>query len=76
VKKDKAETYIVEIPIAGSMSIDVTAESEADAIEIAWKIFNNEGPEPFDVEWEVLNKITEGNVTHAPVNDVRVEKVK
>lgn len=67
--------YIVTIPIAGSISFEVEAEDEAGAKEAAWDLFGDEGPEAGQLEWELLDHIVEGNVLHAPCNDVTVEEV-
>lgn len=74
VKKIKAE-YLVSIPVAGAIHVTVTAASEAEAKEAAWDKINEEGESAGDVEWEFMDHITEGNVCHAPLNDIEVSKV-
>jgi len=61
--------YSVEIPIAGSMTIEVEADSEESAIEAGWARFHEEGPDAFDVSWEALSHVTNGNVCSAPCNE-------
>lgn len=67
--------YIVEIPIAGSMAITVTAASEDEAKAAAWDRFNESGGDDFEIQWEALDSITEGNVCHAPLHSVDVCKM-
>ena len=61
--------YYVHIPIVGSITTEVDAESEKDAIEMAWTRYNEAGSDGFDVEWEATDKIVTGNVLHAPLNE-------
>ena len=68
--------FSVSIPIAGAMHIAVTADSGADAIAAAWARFEEEGPKAaHEIEWEAFEKIAEGNVLHAPHNEVEVSDV-
>lgn len=55
--------YIVDVPIAGYVSVDVEAENEEEAIEKAFKsddltLGNCE-------EWEAFYSLCEGNVLNA-----------
>lgn len=71
--------YLVEIPIAGRMAIEVDATSKDAAKEAAWdKINAHEGdPEELgELEWEYLDIIAEGNCCHAPCNEVGVMEVR
>lgn len=68
--------WIVSLPIAGSMSIEVEGENKEKAIECAWKHFNENGSESFDLEWEAFDKIAEGNVLHAPQNEAEATPCK
>jgi hypothetical protein len=54
--------YLVSIPLAGSVRIEVEAESEEQAREAAWEQYSENGPDDFDVEWEAFERITSGNV--------------
>ena len=70
--------YIVSIPIAGAIHVEVEAESQDEAIQEAWDRVN-EASEPEDVgelEWEYMNHITTGNVCHAPLNDIEANRVR
>lgn len=64
-----AMRFIVSIPITGAISCELEAESESDALAKAWDKYNDEGAEPFEVEWEATSHVTTGNVTHAFLND-------
>jgi hypothetical protein len=66
--------YVVQIPIAGSVTFEVEAEDKDAALAAAWAQIN-EGAEG-EVEWEYLDSINKGNVCHAPLNEVRVSKVR
>lgn len=61
--------FSVEIPITGSIGIEVEASSKEEALEKAWELYA-EGWEGsgFEVYWEALEKVTEGNVCHARCN--------
>lgn len=67
-------TYTVSIPIAGAIHVQVEAKSESEAKERAWEKINEEAGDAGDVEWEFFDVITEGNVSHAPLNEVGVSK--
>lgn len=73
--KKKTE-YLVSIPIAGAIHLTVEASSEEEAKDAAWEKLNEEGESAGDVEWEYMDHLTEGNVCHAPLNDIEVSKVK
>lgn len=69
----------VSVPIAGSFTVEVSADDEAGAIEAAWdKINDIEGaPEKVGhVEWEFHEKIVEGNVCHVSMTEPQVEEAK
>jgi hypothetical protein len=68
------KSYTVIIPIAGAISIEVEAESEEAAKDVAWEEINEKGAEAGELEWEFLTRIVEGNVCHAPVLQTRVEE--
>jgi hypothetical protein len=63
----------VSIPIAGSVLFVVDAEDEASAIEAAWAEFEENGVDDSTLEYEVLERICEGNVCYAPLNNVEVD---
>lgn len=68
--------WIVSIPIAGSIATNVEADDMDSAIDAAWDKFNSDGAEDFDIEWEALDKIADGNVLHATQNYVEVTMIK
>lgn len=75
-KKTTKQKYGVQIPIAGSIYIEVEAENEKEAEEVAWEAINEKGEEAGDLEWEFFNAITEGNVCRAPCDRITVDKLK
>lgn len=60
---------MVEIPIAGSMAIEIDAGSAEDALAAAWAVYGESGSEQFEVEWIALDRITTDHVCHAPLNE-------
>ena len=62
--------YIVSIPIAGTITFNVEAENEEDAIEKAWDESIDDG----ELEYELYEHLTEGNVRHFWNNDIEVEE--
>lgn len=68
--------YIVSIPIAGAIHIEVEASSSTDAKVRAWDEFGEHGEKAGEIEWEAMDCIAEGNVCHAPLNEIEVNKVR
>ncbi len=58
---ENLKAYRVRLPLTGYIEIEVEAESEAEAIE------NAMGKATIDdiAEWDVLDRINEGNVCYA-----------
>jgi hypothetical protein len=71
-KRAKKTSYTVVIPIAGSLSIDVEADSEEEAKEVAWGKYDEAGEDAGELEWEAHECIAEGNVCHASTNEIEV----
>lgn len=67
-------TYTVSIPLAGAIHIEVEAENAKAAKDAAWEKLNEEGEKAGDVEWEFFDTLTEGNVSHAPFNEIEATK--
>lgn len=67
-------TFTVMMPIAGALHIDVEAKDADEAVEKAWAAYDNAGPDAGEVEWEVFEEITKGNVSYAPLNRIDVVK--
>lgn len=63
--------FYVTIPIAGSVVVSVTAESEQAAYDAAW---DKVGDDDAEVTWEAHDCITEGNVLYADCNEVEIEE--
>lgn len=61
--------YLVTIPIAGSITHSVEANSEEEAIKLALDMDPREG----DLTWEPFEKLVEGNICHAPLNEIEVQ---
>lgn len=66
--------FFVTMPIVGSITTEVEASDKKQAVEEAWKIYHEQGPEAGEVEWEVVSRITTGNVLHAPLNEISVSE--
>lgn len=65
--------YNVLVPIAGYVQIEVEAENEKEAIDKAFE----QGCSAKDIsEFDMLEHIAEGNVLHAPMNNVEVEEIE
>ena len=54
--------YLVIVPVAGHASIEVEADSPAEAEALA---FERLGPENLE-DWEFLQSFNEGNICHCP----------
>jgi len=66
------KTYEVEIPIAGSICIEVEAEDREAAIKAAWESIDINGEGAGEITWEYYEQITRGNVLYAPLNEIEV----
>lgn len=62
-----SETWIVSIPIAGTCTYTVEADSKEEAIEKAWGMNADDDGE---VEWEFYSRLTSGNVLHPWQNEI------
>lgn len=63
--------YIVSYPIVGNVEVIVEADSEQDAIRAGW---DKCADDDAHVEWEPVERVTSGNVLHAPQNEIYVEE--
>ena len=72
------KTWYVEVPIAGSITIDnIEAANAKEAIAEAWCRINEHTGTPGelgDVAWEFFDEIAEGNVCHAPCNEINATR--
>lgn len=63
----------VTLPVVGSLSLVVEAESEKEAIEKAFEVGYD--PKDQDLTWETVERVTRGDVLYAPVNSASAIKV-
>jgi hypothetical protein len=68
--------YLVAIPIAGTFYIEVEAENAEDAKDVAFDKVGVDGPEAGTAEWEFFERITTGNILHAPQNEIYATESK
>lgn len=68
--------YIVTIPIAGRIVVEVEADSKEAAKEAAWdKLHAGAADEEgADIEWEFYDKLVEGNVCRSCWTQTEVEE--
>lgn len=71
-----SKRYIVSIPLVGAMHIEVSARTASEAKEKAWRAYDDHGPDAGEVEWELTDHVTTGNVCHAPQNDIEANEAK
>ena len=73
--------YYVEIPVTMKLMVSVEAETKEEAVE---KIFEGDisletsyDGNKFgfvDIEWEIHEKVVEGNVYHGVINEIYVQE--
>jgi hypothetical protein len=66
------KSYVVSIPIAGTMNISVVAKSKDEAKSAAWAAYGESGADAGEVTWEAHERLTTGNVLHAAQNEIEV----
>jgi len=66
----------VSIPITGHLWFEVEADSEEQAIERAWERYGEGSHGDEEPYWEALERVTEGNVTHAELNEQEAQELK
>lgn len=71
-RPEGTKRYGVYVPIAGVAYIEVDAESEEAAEELALSTVEKKHFE----EWEALRQIVQGNVCHAPTNRISAEEIE
>jgi hypothetical protein len=62
--------YAVTFPIAGTVTVQVEAQNEDEAIEKGWEKI---GDDDADVTWEAHTQIVTGNVFHGTSNNIEVD---
>ena len=70
MSKKTLKSFVVSIPIAGSVTFDVEAVDEASAKAKAWAKI--EDGEKGEVTWEFFETLVDGNCLNAPQNEVEV----
>jgi hypothetical protein len=77
--------YLVEMPVVMRLVVEIEADNEQDAIE---KTFDEEGitikvevdeestTEILDYEWEMHEKVVQGNVYYGGINEPYAEKME
>ena len=73
--------YLVTLPIAGAISVEVEADDKTDAVEAAlaveWSVQLSECVENVEIiELETFRRIVTGNVCHAPYRELDVEPIE
>lgn len=64
------KNYLVLIPVTGYIAVEVKAEDEEQAKELA---FATETTVDDIEEWELHEQVCTGNVLHAVLNEISVE---
>ena len=65
--------WLVTVPVAGSITVEVDAETEEEAIRMAVECaFDDVTCEGFD-EMEAYDRFCTGNVIHVPTNEIEAE---
>jgi hypothetical protein len=68
--------YTVYMPVTGRIAIEVEADTKKAAVEAAWDVEVDWKDPDLDFEFEMVEHVVTGNVTHAMLNDVFVEVSK
>lgn len=77
----KEKTYLAKYPIAGALNFVVNAKDETDSKKMCFKLLDecmDAGIDPFftfDGEWDMYDRIVEGNVCYVNCYEVEVEEV-
>lgn len=68
------KTFLVCIPICGTITTEVQAEDEEQAKEIAFETAGDNIDE-CDLQWEMLEHIVKGNVFYGDLNKIEVQEL-
>jgi hypothetical protein len=71
-EETEMKIWLVEMPIAGSVTIEIHAETKEEAIAAFWESDLEDG----EVTWEAMSQISQGNTCGAPLNSVRVSEIE
>lgn len=66
------KTYLVRLPITGSVDVEIEADNEDAAIEAA---LNSEISIDDITEWDVCKQIVTGNVFWGIINEAEAEEI-
>ena len=66
--------WFVTIPIAGSITVEVTAADEVTAKAAAWDKIEESGEDAGDLEWEFHDRLCYGNVCGASCRETEVDE--
>jgi len=64
--------YMVSIPITGVAVLEIEAENEEQAVDMAFEKVTIDDIE----EWDAVGKIIQGNVFYGIMNEFNVEELK
>ncbi len=78
VRMKNMKQYAVTLPVAGSITVYVEAESEKVAVELAlekqdWRVVGGKNPE-IGEDFEAMRHLVSGNVCYAPCSEYSVEE--
>lgn len=65
--------FTVSIPIVGSITYEVSAKDAKSAKDEAWERYH-QGDDNYELEWDAVDVVCEGNVCHAPTNEVEATR--
>ena len=74
--------YYIEAPIVVRLMVEVKAESKEEALNKLYADtplsldYPDEQFEYVDAEWELYDKVVEGNVYHGMINELHIEEVE
>ena len=66
------KNFAVSVPIAGFIYIEVEAENEEEAKQ---KAFESDAGVRDIEEWDMHEKIVEGNIFHGSLNEIEIEEI-
>lgn len=73
--------YYVEVPVLMKLTLEIEAENKDEAVDKMWQAdicmtptTEKEDIEVLDYEWDMYEKVVEGNVYHGTINGIYVSK--
>jgi hypothetical protein len=67
---------LVTMPFTGQYSLEVDVPegaSDEDCIDAFYEVFESEGFDPHNMEWEFSERVAYGNVCEAMLNEYEIE---